>query len=422
MKPSVWSSFALASSILAACGNVIVPDSKDTSPDATTTTPTSTTSTATTSGSGGQGGGGADAGFPPDCPAQIAPPADCGEYADACAGALPIAGGGDTTRARDVALDATFVYWFASEPVFGGCGGVIYRTPRAGGPATRFANAPDQQGFEVDDAALYVLERPVEPWEVRAFDTSTGIATALGPIAAPSTDTYKIASTPAGVVAFSWGAWLPSFFRVGATGITAIATEVGPNGYLGSVPSFDGASLFYSMSPPQAFEEVSTLVGVAAGSAAATELGVEAATRQWPSVVASGADVFFVTGDPLVAFGEVPHPMGISRVAKTGGATTVLVPPGAVMIDQLVVDATDVYFSVSPLLPGGASYAIQAVSRTGGEVRTVWSSSTHPDSLRQDGGALYFALALGKQEPIPDGIGDGPGGFVVRVEKTASVP
>jgi hypothetical protein len=422
MTPRRWTFFALASSLLAACGEVVIaPDPGDTSlPDTTTsTTPPASTSTATSTG--GQGGGGAEPGFPADCPVEIPAPPDCGAYAATCAGAVPIAGGGDVTRATGLALDAKFAYWFAATPAHGGCNGVIYRSPRAGGPATRFAYAPSQMGFEVDDKALYVLERPSGAYEIRAFDTTTGVATHLGPIAAPSSDTYKIASTPAGVVAYSWSAWAPSFLRVATQGITAIATEVGPDGYLGSVPSFDGQSLFFSWSPPLESSDVDTVVGVPVGGTITTELGKGATTRQWPSVVASGADVFFVTGDPSTVFGEVPYPMGVSRVAKTGGAPAVLVQPGSVMIDQLVVDATDVYFSVSALLTDSLSYAIQSVPRAGGPLRTVWKSDKRPDSLREDGDSLYFSLQASEIVEIPDGTDLGPGGFVVRVPKSSSV-
>ncbi|APR79747.1 Hypothetical protein A7982_05094 [Minicystis rosea] len=419
MKPRLWSSLVLASSILAACGEVIVPDNGDTS--------TSDTSTGTSGGAGGQGaggqGGGVDAGLPPECPLELAPPADCGDFAEACAGAIPIAGGGDTTYALSLTLDATHVYWYGSHGGLGVCGDIIYRTPKSGGPSARFAAAPGPQSFEVDDTALYVVEVG-EKQALRAVDIGTGAVTHLGPIDPDGTDPdtyaapYGITRTPGGVLVYGSGQWTPSFFRAAPAGVTPIATNVGAKGYLGSVPSFDGASLFFSWTPTE-WDGERPLVRVGAGSTATTELAPSATSRLWPSVVVSDADVFFITGDPTVAFGNVEHPMGISRVAKTGGAPTILVPPGPVMIDQLLVDATDIYFSSSPLLPGGPPYSIQSVPRNGGTVRTVWSSNTHPDSLRQDADTLYFALPVTKNDS--EVTGTGPGGLVVKVAKSTAV-
>lgn len=352
---------------------------------------------------------------PKQCPIEIAAPVDCGAFAEACGNATPIAAGANITFASGVAVNATDVYWNARSTDLAPCGGYIYRTPRTGGPSKQFAPTPLLHAFEVDDTTLYVVN---EGNPILGFSTKDGGFNPIGAIdKGPSMDSYGLTKTPGGVVAFGdLGPFQPSFFRVTSDDVPPIAVGVGAQGYLGSVPAFDGASLFFSWMPEMTNND-RPLMRAEAGSSATTTLVPSATARMWPSVVVTGDSVVFITGDPQVDFGKITYPMGISRVSKAGGAPTVLLPADTLDIDQLLVDGTDVYFSASSLVTWPPGYRIQAVPLAGGTPRTVWTGTVHPDSLRLDSGSLYFALRVSQDQ----GEITGPGGLIVTVQASTSL-
>src|SRR5262249_25081465 len=133
-----------------------------------------------------------------------------------------------------------------------------------------------------------------------------------------------ITRTHGGMVVFSDTGPL---YGVDLTGITTLATII-DDGDVASVPAFDRVSLFFSWEPTSN-PDATPLRRANVGPPGFTDIAPSTTTRREPTVVEDGDEVFFVTGDPEVEFGVMPHPMGILKTGKTGGAITTLVPPGA---------------------------------------------------------------------------------------------
>lgn len=141
-------------------------------------------------------------------------------------------------------------------------------------------------------------------------------------------------------------------------------------------------------------------------------LASDARTRLQETIAADADTLFFVTGDP-----QGGGLMGISRVAKAGGGATPILPPGELWISQILVDDTDVYFAGWAFAEGAAG--IWAVPKAGGMVRRVWEGAREPTSrVRMDAQNLYFSVD-GRED---SGEITGPGGFIVYVAKSTSLP
>ncbi|MFT3776639.1 MAG: hypothetical protein QM820_65710 [Minicystis sp.] len=389
----------------------------------------SSTSSATgTGGGGGAGGaatggaatGGAGGALPSACPEILPAPQGCGEFADWCGNATPLAAGGDLTVVSGAVLTTSHVWFVAGYSDLGPCKGFFYRVPKDGGDAQQMFATDDISDIEADGDTLYLVER-TDDYDTRSISVIVGDQRQkLGEIHNdPSFNTYfdvALALTPGGIVTYDpMGPKKASFFHVTLAGLTPIPADM-PDAYLGSVPAYDGKDLFLSISDSPFVSTDGALwhMTLARISASApVSLSTNAEERVRPTVAIDADSVFFATGDPS----NVDAGMGISRVAKTGGAATPLFPPGTVWIDQVLLDDTDVYFRGWDHEPAVAG--IWAVPKAGGPLRHVWTGRDLPtSSLWMDAQNLYFSVDGRKNA----GEITGPGGFVVRVAKSTSLP
>jgi hypothetical protein len=390
--------------------------------------PTSSSTTSGSTGSGSSlpvdagsdvGAGGGETTLPPDACPTLPAPADCGEFASSCGDAVPLAGGGQVfLQGSAVTADAVWFIVNASE----GCSGVLYRVPKAGGDAHPVRATSRLVGFEADDDVVYVVEATDDPYTVKVSALSGQAAALIGEIHGDPAQDYPytttglaLTRTRAGVVTYDpLGPTLPSFSLLTPTGVTLLASKVA-GASLGSAPAYDGQTLFFSwagtsLSPDSAALD-RLLVGLSSGTWAT--LGHDAEARQLPTVAVDADSVYFATGDPSrVASDPSSGLQGISRVAKSGGPVTVLLPPGNFTPDQVVVDDSDVYFSQYE----GESESIFAVPKSGGPLRHVWEGSL-AWPLHVDAQNLYLSLGA-PQGDVPQ-----PGrDFIVRVPKDTSIP
>lgn len=394
--------------------------------------PSTSTSSTTSTGAGGgaatggtaTGGaatGGAGGALPTGCPETLPAPQDCGEFADWCGNATPIAAGGELTFATGSVPTTSHVWFAAAYSNLGPCSGFFYRVPKGGGDAQRMLATDRIIAFEAEDDALYLVERTDDPSAVSIGVLVGDQRQTLGEIHGKPgwNGSYEVAlaPTPGGIVTYDRGSKNSSLSKVTLGGLTPIPADM-PEGYLGSLPAYDGQHLFLTISDSPYISTNGALWDrslVRVSASAPVLLGTNAHAEAELQIVAVDADsVFFVTGGPSNADG----PMGISRVAKTGGAATPLFPPGTIsIISQVLVDDTDVYFR--GIAPGLALGGIWAVSKAGGSVRRIWGGKNIPTSnVRMDAQNLYFSVDGRKNK----GEITGPGGTIVRIAKSASFP
>lgn len=339
----------------------------------------------------------------------IAPPIDCGRYAARCDVATPIAGGADRVDVDRFAITTTDVVFRATIP--GKCPPAIYRASKNGGYAHFVAAAPELLALEADDDAIYIAEPTDDAYSVAVSALSGTERSAVGTVHGnPAWNTYwqvGLTRTLGGVVEYDpLGPSRPSFWLVKREGLAALATDVA-GASLGSVPAFDGETLFFSWSDPVFISSDNAaydtrLVGIHADGGSPVAVGEGACTRIWPSVALSGGEVIFVTEDASNAW-------GIARAPKNGGPSMQLVAPQKEAILALVADDRDVFFVHSV----GTGSTIESIPVGGGPVRTVWRGDVEPQDLRADGDSLYFLLPAHGGGEIPR-----PGSLVVRVAKS----
>lgn len=348
------------------------------------------------------------------CPETVAAPPDCGPVPGTCGGATPIAGGG-AAFVRGTALTRDDV-WFLMQT--SGCPEGLYRAAKRGGDAQRVRDAAGLLDFEADDDAVYLVERTADPYTMRVRAWVDGVETVLGETHGdPRYNTYFntwLTRTLSGVLTFdTGGAQHPPFLHLTPGGMSVVGHAV-DDAYLGSHPAHDGQRLYYSLSDPPALDDDDLsldrlLVGVADG--ASVVLAEDALARGLPTVAVDAEYVYFATGDPLRVDGVQPAPMGVSRVARSGGPAVPLFPAADIFIDQVLVDDTEVFFRQAPL-------DIFAVAKSGGTPRRVWHGE-HASTTRiqQDASDLYFAVSAPFAEiPVPGR------DFIVRVDKATVLP
>ncbi len=376
--------------------------------------PTGTTDTTDTSDTSTGGD------MPPlDCPETTPAPADCGRLPETCGNATPIAGG-PTVYLSGTAVTHDHV-WF-QQNAGAGCPVALYRVPKAGGDAQRIRPMNEVLDFEADDDAVYFVEKTRDPYTMRVIALADGVETTIGETHGdPDFNSYFntfLTRTLAGVVSYdSGGQKEPPFFHLTPTALTVIGNEGDDDAYLGSEPAHDGERLFFSLNDPTFDDEqghVSVhqqLLGLVGGTSVV--LAENATARGWPTVAVDAEYVYFATGDPSKVFGEQqPDPMGISRLAKSGGPATPLFASADIGIDKVLVDDTHVYYHQLP-------HDIFAVEKTGGTPRHVWHGEYEVESaqIQQDADNLYFAVH-GPGDDIPR-----PGrDFIVRVAKDTTIP
>lgn len=359
----------------------------------------------------GDTGGSSTGGMPPgDCPPTIPGPVDCGEVPEACGGATPIAGGPGLFVSGS-AVSGEHVWFLASHD---SCPTAFYRAPRGGGEAQWVRELGHMVDYAGDDDAVYFSGQTEDPYTMRLSAWVDGVETVLGETHGdPRFNSYFatfLTRTRAGVVTYdSGGPMNPPFVFLTPTAMTVVGHE-GDEAYLGSEPAYDGQRVFYSLSDPK-FDDEPGHVSVdrklvARMDGASVVLAEDANARGWPTVAVDDEYVYFATGEPS----ELA--MGLSRVAKAGGAATPLIASADVAIDKVIVDETHVYYHQLP-------YDIYAVEKSGGAPRHVWHGGAEVVSRRiqQDADSLYVSVsAAGGDVPLPGRE------FVVRVAKDSEVP
>jgi hypothetical protein len=389
-------------------------DSTGDEPEVTTASgePTGSAASSGDTGTGDEtstGGDETSAGEPPaqDCPATLPSPRDCGPVPELCGGATPVAGGGELF-VHGQAVTADHVWWTASLP---GCH-AFYRTAKAGGDAQWVRTADRVIDFAADDEAVYLVELTDDPDTMRLHALVDGEDLQIGETHNLAPDAYwgtTLARTRAGVLAYGEAAH-PRFYRLSPTGMSQLALAV-EEARLGSRPDFDGTHLFFAWTHILDFDEFGPLDRrvVALDGDARIVLADDAARRGDPSVAVDGGHVYFATGDPQQLDGVQDLPMGVFRVAKSGGPVEPVVAPAAVYIEQILVDDAEVFYNVEP-------HGVFAVAKTGGEPRQVWDGDMDR-WMQQDDDGLYFTVREPQGDiPLPGRE------FVVRVAKTASPP
>ena len=371
------------------------------------TAPTGTTDTST----GGD--------MPPlDCPETTPAPADCGRLPETCGNATPIAGG-PAVYVYGTAVTHDHV-WF-QQNAGAGCPVALYRVPKEGGDAQWIRPMNKVLDVEADDDAVYFVEKTRDPYTMGVIALADGVETIIGETHGdPDFNSYFytfLTRTLTGVVSYdSGGQKQPPFFHLTPTALTVIGNEGDDDAYLGSEPAYDGERLFFSLNDPSFDDEeghVSVhqqLLGLVGGTSVV--LADNATARGWPTVAVDAEYVYFATGDPGKAFGEQPDPMGISRLAKSGGPATPLFASADIGIDKVLVDDTHVYYHQLP-------HDIFAVEKIGGTPRHVWHGEYEVDSeqIQQDADSLYFAVhAHFADIPLPGRY------FIVRVAKDTTIP
>lgn len=359
----------------------------------------------------GSTGGSSTGGMPPgDCLPTIPAPVDCGEVPEACGGAMPIAGGPGLFVSGS-AVSGEHVWFLAA---YESCPTAFYRAPRGGGAAQWVRELGLMVDYAGDDDAVYFVEQTGDPYTMQLSAWVDGVETVLGETHGdPRFNSYfatYLTRTRAGVVTYdSGGPMNPPFALLTPTAMTVVGHE-GDEAYLGSEPAYDGQRLFYSLSDPK-FDDEEGHVSVdrrlvARMDGASVVLAENASARGEPTVVVDEQHVYFATGSPS------EQSMGISRVAKSGGAATPLFVSADLAILKLLVDDTHVYYYEG-------QRDIYAVEKSGGAPRHVWHGGAEVVSRRiqQDADSLYVSVsAAGGDVPVPGRE------FVVRVAKDSEVP
>ncbi len=332
------------------------------------------------------------------CPELLPAPTSCDAAEGACGNATPIAGAERGFLDRELAITSTDV-WFIAH--LHGCA-ALYRVPKRGGDAQRVRLVTHAFGLAADDEVVYLLERTLDPDEDATVTALVdGDETVIGEV-----DRYsRIRSSRGGVIIHDG---LPSvFYRASPDGLSL----VGATGFVsgaGSTPDYDGERLFFNWRDnPDKGDLDRVLLGLAGETYEV--LASNARVRSDPLVAVDDDDVFFATGGLI--FGE-SFPGGISRVAKSGGSSTPLLPEelgDQLFVDQVLVDEDDVYYRSGP-------YDLFAVPKTGGTPRHVWHGGESEYALI-DANHLFFRVSGPPSEiPIPGRE------FIVRVEKSSALP
>ena len=405
--PRLASLGILAALTTAACSPDVSLETRSTS---------SVTGTGGSSGTGGSGGAGAGGALPTGCPETLPAPQDCGAFADHCGNATPLAAGGELTFATGALVTSGHV-WFVAEPSWlGPCGGFFYRVPKGGGAAERGIPADRITNAEAEGDTIYLVASTDDPetTSIRAIvgDDQQSIGDIHHVLTPSGYPRILLTPTPGGVVTYdASGPTGATFFRVSLGGLEPIPADM-PVGYLGSAPAYDGQAVFVSLigwNNDTLWDRKLARVSASPPLALASEAG----TRLDESIVADVDTLFFATGDP----GSPGGLMGISRVAKAGGAATPILPPAYLWISQILIDDAEVFYAGWAFAEGAAG--IWAVPKAGGAVRRVWAAVVGPTSrVRMDAQNLYFSVD-GREN---SGEITGPGGFIVRVAKSTSLP
>lgn len=350
-----------------------------------------------------------------DCPDSLPPPIDCEPVPGLCGGATPIAGG-PAAFVRGSALTRDDV-WFILDSTSANCPEALYRVAKSGGDAHRVHEVDSLFYFEADDDAVYLVKPTGDPLSRRISALVDGVETVIGethgdPEWSSSLDT-NLVRTRAGVITYSaTGPKYPGSSLLTPTAMLPLASVTGA--WLGTAPAHDGDRLYFGWSDhDDEFSLDRKLIGL--DGETTLVLADNATPRTWPTVAVDADHVYFATGDPTGVINQPPEGMGVSRVPKTGGPATPLFPPAVVVIDQVLVDDTHVYFRQAP----GDIYA---VAKAGGPLRHVWHGDSYSydyyyNRVHLDADALYFSLqSPGGDIPLPGR------DFVVRVAKDTAIP
>jgi hypothetical protein len=281
-----------------------------------------------------------------DC-STIAAPTSCGPYADECAMA-----GADAIATNVVgsgfSVTDGWIHWVRHLDYGSSCNG-IYRTPKAGGHAERIAGTDDAVAVQADESGLYWIESKTAGTSV-VHVWSEGTDHVLRAI------DMRNDRRDAGLVATSGGVIVvdeTTIFRATFTGLVDLA-PVPPQ--LASGIAWNGAQLFGARRLPTNALPSGELVRIQGSEL--SSLAPRASTHNTRTVVADGNDVFFVADGTLKGHTE------LSKIAVSGGPVVVLAEEeDDAPFDSLAVDADNVYFVVGSRL--------KRVPRSGGPVTVI---------------------------------------------------
>jgi hypothetical protein len=344
--------------------------------------------------------------FSAGCPATLAMPSDCGADSARCGNAKIIATVNAGTLS-DFAIDDNFAYWQFHHPM-SECKAAIYRSPIGGGSAELFA-AVDSRDLEVHGSTVYWTDAK----SVYAADSLKRTINVLGAVPFADGKLTLLARSDAGVIAYpANGAWEPVFYRVSPTSLTPIG-GITTARYLGSVPQFDGTTLWFSATD-RASPSVEHLQTMNAATGTLESRATNATTRHQRSIVTTDDSVYFTTGDWMSQNGSLFKPMALMRQEKVGRRVEQITNDRTEIIHSIEFADGEIFYVASSV--SSASNEIRAVTMDGKTRRTLWRGAALPQMLRAIGDSVCFNI------PPRAGYPEATiGGSVLRVAKASSI-
>jgi hypothetical protein len=320
-------------------------------------------------------------------------PTDCGPFAAACAGAVPLASGG-TDVAGAFAIDEQFLYWAIDrESHSDGCDPAILRTDKRGGPATPLVANARAFALAVDAERLYWIGDS----GIESAPKTGGAATTLVPH--PDWPIVQYAGIAASGGFVYWAVWSENLGRTiwrvptgGAAAATSLFTD--PPGAPMTRFAIDGDYLYWA-GEDAGWQGTLHRVALAGGAPESVVPGVALGEG---AVAAGGGRVYFVDGTPSTVGGARPE-MSIASAPVAGGAASTLVPASGSYLSEVALAGASLYWDESNGNPTAPRAAIHAAPVAGGAASTVWSGASPPPSgLLVDDTSVWFYLPVGPPE------------------------
>jgi hypothetical protein len=334
-------------------------------------------------------------------------PTDCGPYAAACAGAIPLANGG-TDVAGAFAVDDRYLYWAIDREAHSdGCDPAILRADKHGGPSTPVVENVHAHLIAVDATHLYWLDDD----GVGSAPKAGGPPETLVPHPDRPIEGYDGIAAGGGFV--YWSVWSygmgRTFWRVPSTGGAATLLYVDPSGASMTRFAIDGGYLYWA-GEDRGWDGALHRVPVGGG---AIETVVPGGALGSGAVGAGGGRVYFVAGDRMTV-GAARPVMSLESAPEAGGTTATIAPAAGNYLDEVALDGGDVFWdeengdSLAPL-------AAIHVAPGGGAPTVLWSApSPAVSALAVDAEAVYFYIPVG---PPGNEIVGFRGGIIARVPR-----